>query len=68
MGDSSGQGTSKIFFGKELSPPKGKHWKFSQKRIDMMIEEEKLILKCKSVDTHTIRVTVFGGLPRMWCR
>ena len=47
MGDSSGQGSSKVFFGKELSPPQGKHWKYSQEKIDKMIEEKKLILKCK---------------------
>lgn len=64
MGDSSGQGTSKIFFGKELSPPKGKHWKFSQKRIDMMIEEEKLILKCKKCGyTHNKSNGVWRGCP-----
>jgi hypothetical protein len=29
MGDSSGQGEAKIFFGKRLEPPSGKHWKYS---------------------------------------
>ncbi|PKP56792.1 MAG: site-specific DNA-methyltransferase, partial [Candidatus Altiarchaeales archaeon HGW-Altiarchaeales-1] len=48
MGDSSGQGTSKIFFGKELSPPKGKHWKYSQEKINQMIEEGTLILVCSN--------------------
>ncbi|MDN5324753.1 MAG: adenine-specific DNA-methyltransferase [Thermosipho sp. (in: thermotogales)] len=47
MGDSSGQGSPKIFFGKELAPPEGKHWKYSQEKIDQMIEEGKLILQCK---------------------
>jgi len=47
MDDSTGQGTPKIFFGKELAPPKGKHWKFSQEKINKMIEEGKLILQCK---------------------
>jgi len=47
MGDSSGQGSPKIFFGKELAPPTGKHWKYSQEKINKMIEEGKLILQCK---------------------
>lgn len=47
MGDSSGQGNPKIFFGRELSPPPGKHWKYSQEKIDQMIKEGKLILQCK---------------------
>jgi len=47
MGDSSSQGTPKVFFGKVLEPPKGKHWKFSQEKIDRLIEEGKLILVCK---------------------
>ena len=48
MGDSSGQGTSKSFFGKELAPPIGKHWKYSQAKIDELIKRGKLILECKS--------------------
>jgi len=48
MGDSSGQGSPKIFFGKELAPPKGKHWKYSQEKINQMIDERKLILECRN--------------------
>jgi adenine-specific DNA-methyltransferase len=48
MGDSSGQGSPKIFFGKELAPPKGKHWKYSQGKINQMIDEGKLILECRN--------------------
>jgi len=48
MGDSSGQGSPKIFFGKELTPPKGKHWKYSQEKINQMIDEGKLILECRN--------------------
>ena len=47
MGDSAGQGSPKVFFGKVLEPPRGKHWKFSQETIDRLIEEGKLILVCK---------------------
>jgi len=32
------------FFGKTMLPPAGKHWKFSQERIDRMIDEGKLRL------------------------
>ncbi|VUT25139.1 MAG: putative methyltransferase [Candidatus Methanolliviera sp. GoM_oil] len=48
MGDSSGQGTSKVFFSLELKPPKGKHWKYSQEKIDQMSEKRELILVCKN--------------------
>ncbi len=47
MGDSTGQGSPKSFFGRTLAPPSGKHWKFSQERIDQMIEEGKLVLMCR---------------------
>ncbi|NOX89037.1 MAG: site-specific DNA-methyltransferase [Calditrichaeota bacterium] len=47
MGDSSGQGSPKIFFGREIAPPVGKHWKFSQKRVEQMIGDGKLILICR---------------------
>ncbi|ODN30437.1 site-specific DNA-methyltransferase [Fervidobacterium thailandense] len=48
MDDSSGQGTPKSFFGKILEPPAGKHWKFSQEKIDKMIDEGKIILQCRN--------------------
>jgi adenine specific DNA methylase Mod len=48
MGDSSGQGTPKSFFGKVLEPPKGKHWKYSQEKINQLIEEGKIILQCRN--------------------
>ncbi|MHA1920366.1 MAG: DNA methyltransferase [Promethearchaeota archaeon] len=47
MGDSAGSGSSKIFFGLELKPPEGKHWKYSQNNINKLINEGKLILECK---------------------
>lgn len=47
MNDSAGQGTSKIFFGLELEPPIGKHWKYSQDKINHKIKENKLKLFCK---------------------
>lgn len=64
MGDSSGQGKPKVFFGKELEPPKGKHWKFSQERIDKMIEEGKLILQCRHCGyIHDKSKGVWRGCP-----
>jgi len=48
MGDSSGQGTPKSFFGKVLEPPKGKHWKYSQEKINQLIEAGKIILQCRN--------------------
>ena len=48
MDDSAGQGTAKIFFGKSMDPPSGKHWKFSQDNIDKMISEGKLRLNPKT--------------------
>ena len=48
MDDSAGQGSSKVFFGKRLSPPPGKHFKYSQEKIDEKIKEGKLRFKCKN--------------------
>ena len=36
------------FFGKIMLPPPGKHWKFSQERIDKMIKDGKLKLNTKT--------------------
>lgn len=47
MDDSAGQGGEKIFFGKTLRPPVGKHFKYSQKNIGRLIQERKLRLVCK---------------------
>ena len=44
MDDSAGQGSAKVFFGKLMDPPPGKHWKFSQENIDKMVEDGKLRL------------------------
>ncbi|OWP55359.1 MAG: hypothetical protein B2I18_01175 [Cuniculiplasma sp. C_DKE] len=48
MDDSAGQGSAKLFFGKSMEPPSGKHWKFSQENIDKMTEEGKLRLNPKT--------------------
>jgi len=48
MDDSAGQGSAKIFFGRSIEPPPGKHWKFSQENIDKMIKEGKLRLNPKT--------------------
>lgn len=47
MDDSAGQGSPKIFFGKEISPPVGKHFKYSQEKINQIISEGRLRFKCK---------------------
>ncbi|HHG73849.1 MAG TPA: site-specific DNA-methyltransferase [Persephonella sp.] len=41
---SPGDGPPRIFFGKKISPPKGHHWRFSQEKIDKLIDEGKIIL------------------------
>jgi adenine-specific DNA-methyltransferase len=48
MDDSAGQGSPKNFFGKILSPPPGKHFKYSQDKIDEKIGINKLRLVCKN--------------------
>ncbi len=64
MGDSSGQGTPKIFFNRELAPPTGKHWKYSQEKIDTMIDEEKLILECRNCGyKHDKTKGIWKGCP-----
>lgn len=47
LDDSAGQGKPKIFFGKELTPPTGKHFKYSQDNIEKLIVQGKLRLFCK---------------------
>ena len=48
MDDSAGQGSPKLFFGKELVPPVGKHFKYSQDNINQMIDVKKLRFRCKN--------------------
>jgi len=64
MDDSSGQGTSKIFLGKELFPPDGKHWKYSQENIDQRINDGTLILVCSNCGyQHHKANGVWKGCP-----
>ena len=64
MGDSSGQGRAKTFFGKELEPPFGKHWKYSQGRINELIEKRKLILVCRNCGyIHDKAKELWEGCP-----
>ncbi|MCS7178167.1 MAG: site-specific DNA-methyltransferase [Anaerolineae bacterium] len=65
MGDSSGPGRPKRFFGKELAPPAGKHWKFSQERIDEMIRQGRLVLECRECGAvHDRSQGLWAGCPR----
>lgn len=41
---SPGDGPSRTFFGNRVSPPAGHHWRISQEKIDMYIEEERIVL------------------------
>jgi DNA modification methylase len=38
----AGPGPSRIFRGKEMPPPKGTHWRFSQENIDLMENEDRI--------------------------
>jgi site-specific DNA-methyltransferase (adenine-specific)/adenine-specific DNA-methyltransferase len=40
-------GTPRIIFGKKLYPPTGRAWTFSQERIDEMIKERKIRIRCR---------------------
>lgn len=46
--DSQGKGPARTFFGKELTPPKGRHWTFTQDNINKFIDENRLRLRCRS--------------------
>ncbi|HCG7110335.1 TPA: site-specific DNA-methyltransferase [Vibrio parahaemolyticus] len=42
-----GQGPARVFFGEEMSPPPGTHWRWSQDTIDNLIKENKIGLTSK---------------------
>ena len=42
--DAPGQGEPRIFFGKKISPPPGRHWMWDQNKIDEAIKEGRLRL------------------------
>jgi len=39
-----GQGPPRIFFGREMSPPSGTHWRYSQDKIDKLSEEGLIVM------------------------
>jgi adenine specific DNA methylase Mod len=41
---SEGDGPSRIFFGKSISPPKGHHWRYKQDNIDDLIKKGRIVL------------------------
>ena len=42
-----GGGKPRIIFGKLLSPPNGRAWTFSQDKIDQLINEKKIRIRCR---------------------
>ena len=46
--DAPGQGEPRVFFGKEISPPPGRHWMWDQEKINKAIKEGKLRLNPKT--------------------
>lgn len=61
--DSQGQGPPRLIFGKKMYPPKGRHWTFTQEKIDQMIKEDNLRLnpntgrpeyRLEAVDTQLV--------------
>ncbi|MBI4721602.1 MAG: site-specific DNA-methyltransferase [Candidatus Stahlbacteria bacterium] len=46
--DAPGQGDPRIFFGRTLNPPPGRHWMWDQEKIDKAIEERRLKLHPKT--------------------
>ena len=39
-----GSGPARNFYGKSISPPKGRHWSYSQENIDQLIEQNKIYM------------------------
>jgi len=46
--DAPGQGEPRIFFGREISPPPGRHWMWDQDKINKAIREGRLRLNPKT--------------------
>ena len=46
LGDmtAAGSGPSRIFYGKEIAPPKGTHWRYSQENIDKLCEDGLVVM------------------------
>ncbi len=39
-----GSGPARVFYGKSINPPKGRHWSYSQEKIDELINEGKIYM------------------------
>ncbi len=40
----AGQGPARYFFGKQLEPPAGTHWRWSQERIDQLCNQGRIVI------------------------
>ena len=45
----AGQGTPKLFGDKEIPPPPGQHWRFSQERIDQLMAAGRIVFNSQGV-------------------
>ena len=62
-----GEGPSRIFWGKELAPPPGTHWRYSQENIDKLIEEGLIVMTSNNRPRYkryldTLQGSIIGGL------
>lgn len=46
--DAPGQGEARIFFGKKILPPRGRHWMWDQNKIEEAIKQGRIRLNSKS--------------------
>ncbi len=60
---SPGAGPKRIFFGKEIEPPKNTHWRFSQDKIDQYIEEDRIVLDERGFPKLKNYLNEMNGVP-----
>lgn len=52
----------RVIFGKEMLPPKGRHWTFSQKRVEELIKEKRIQIN-ERIKYTDIKANYIVGLP-----
>lgn len=65
----AGQGHPKNFGDREISPPKGQHWRFSQKNIDKLMRQGRIVFNSRDVPKVIKYADETNRMPLqdIWC-
>ena len=64
----AGAGPARVFFGKKINPPKGRHWAYTQENIDKLIAQNKIELTSNGTPSirHYLEDTKGAAVQSIW--